>query len=191
MSVLTEENIIDLIRSESLSSREKGYRELYQLLKPKAFRTLGSFFPPSEHDEIWQMALIHLIKAIQEDKFRLRTNVPVYAFFRQVLLRTGYRYMQSLKKFSSEELEMEINRMSTDPEAYSEAAEESEQHLEKLNGCMEKLSGQNLTILSAFYYENKSIREIHEASGLREGTVRQRLLSIRKQLYNCLTSTQK
>ena len=55
-----------------------------------------------------------------------------------------------------------------------------------LKKCIDKLNAEDVKVIESFYYKNLSTREIADACGLREATVRKRLQRIRENLKCCM-----
>ncbi len=186
-----EKYIIERVSSSHVKERQLAYRELFALLKPLAMSTMCRFFPAEEHDDIFQNAFIKLIQRLDQNQFQLRDGVPVFAFFRPILLRTGYRHMKLPSGVSSFEYPEDFSDLDVSEMDYISAADEEEDIQVMLNDCLGKLTSENRSIINAFYEDDLSIRDIHNRMGISEGAVRQRLYLIRHQLFKCLKGKMK
>lgn len=145
---------------------EAAARRLYARYEPDIARQLWRFSrDPVVHQElvqeVWVSAFLNLSK--------FRGQAPFLHWIRRIATHTGYRFWKRHARDTERRQEYEREQRSApqaaEPETPSEAAEQ-------LHGLLAQLSPEYRLVLTLFYFEECSVREISERTGWSQSKVK-------------------
>ncbi len=186
MATSVENEIVRLVCSVNRKEYEKGIRKLFAYLQPGAMDMLATMYPQTDHDNVFQEAIIAMSGLIKDRRYQPLETAKMSTYFQKLLVAEAVRDKAGGRKRRIKENEGGLR-------IYTDSGEEDEAEgiiyrQEKLSGCIEKLNRQNIDILEAFYVHKRRLVEIHQEFGLQYNTVKQRISSIRKQLKKCIST---
>ncbi|MBS1916492.1 MAG: sigma-70 family RNA polymerase sigma factor [Bacteroidetes bacterium] len=83
-------------------------------------------------------------------------------------------------------LEFDTERMQLTEDVHLNGVMEKEEHLERLQDCMQTLNDEQRTTVTLFYLENKCYKEITELTGMEWNKVRSQIQNGRRNLKICM-----
>lgn len=154
------------------------YRNNYEAIKVYVLNNSGS-----EHDaeDLFQEVLLSFVELVQLGKFRGESSIKtfLYALSRNL-------WLNELKRKGRAELrEMKYEKARDTEEADVSKAIVGREARKKVLEIISKLGESCKKILLAFYYEDKSMKEIHEESDFENEQV------VRNKKYKCLKQLEK
>ena len=165
---MTEEKTIEELKQGDISALER----LYEKYSAQALRT--AYLITSDRymaEDILQESFIQCYKYIGS----LKDNSAFKPWFYKILTRLAFREIKRAKRILPVESIYEQDTAVSDK--YFQNAEDSE-----LYSYIDRLRPKLKTAVILFYYNEMSIKEIAETLSCREGTVKSRLSTARKQL---------
>lgn len=166
-----------------IKAQEGDLQAFSKLIKMHEQRLLkvASIIIPGEQEDVLQETFISAFRGIKN----FRGNSSFYTWLYRILLNNIYRRFKQHKKKSCI-----LSKAAKGPECHTQEEINREELLllkEKVRKAVLSLKPKYQEIVSLFYFEEKTIKELSEILGLKEGTVKSRLFKARRLLTKLLS----
>ncbi len=172
---MSEEKIIEALKRGDITALDR----LFELYGSVGLRT--AYLITSDRymaEDVLQETFIQCWKYIGS----LKDISAFRSWFYKILTRLAYREIKKSKRVLPVENIFEKAEKAVNDRYFTDKSDS------ELYDCIEKLNTKLKTTVILFYYDEMSIKEIAEAMSCREGTVKSRLNTARKQLKRLIGS---
>ncbi len=157
------------------------YEELLKQLQPRLYGYILSLVAsPNDAKDVLQESNRVILAKI--DRFEKSEKFDAWAY------RIGYyQSLSFLQKRNRSRLSFNDELLQTLADETEQTDARIESQLNRLERCLGQLQDRTRTIVSDYYYENQSVKEIAANRALKPNHVAQVLFRARKALFQCIT----
>jgi RNA polymerase sigma factor (sigma-70 family) len=151
----SDEHIVKLVQNGDESILSYLYEKNRRMILKYITENNGSAYDATEY---LQDALVIFWENVRNGKFKLSSKISTYLY--GVVKNNWLRELARRGKLT------DLSSLSSNPVTSEEKSDEEEELIEIIKTCMSRLSEMCRKILTLYYYENKSMDEISNLTGL-------------------------
>ncbi|AWV97685.1 sigma-70 family RNA polymerase sigma factor [Arcticibacterium luteifluviistationis] len=187
MASLTDNKIVDLLRSDKISERNKGGLLFEKSFKSKSISYLKKSFKGVSYEDVWQEAAAQMIVNIVERKYNPIPNASMFTYFYFILKSEAIKEsgFNNSATVDIRDLEIEDFNKHYDPFEILRLKE----FRKFFSECLKRQKEPYVQLLKNIYMKGLRLKDFHEELGIETySNAKVKHFTGKKKLLTCLKS---